>query len=97
MEAHEREFEQRVKEAVVREMAAMGVAPVGLPPAEGATEETGKKEPAMTNEKLREMAAQDALEWIMGHPQEPRGWRSSRGNSILAAIDRFLLTEPKHK
>lgn len=24
----------------------------------------------MTNEKLREMAAQDALEWIMGHPQE---------------------------
>ena len=70
MEAHEREFEQRVKEAVVREMAAMGVAPVGLPPAEGATEETGKKEPAMTNEKLREMAAQDALEWIMGHPQE---------------------------
>lgn len=70
MEAHEREFEQRVKEAVVREMAAIGVAPVGLPPAEGATEEHGKKEPAMTNEKLREMAAQDALEWIMGHPQE---------------------------
>ena len=70
MQGHEREFEQRVKEAVVREMAAIGVAPVGLPPAEGATEEPGKKEPAMTNEKLREMAAQDALEWIMGHPQE---------------------------
>lgn len=70
MQAHEREFGQRVKEAVVREMAAIGVVPGGLPPAEGATEEPGKKEPAMTNEKLREMAAQDALEWIMGHPQE---------------------------
>ena len=54
----------------MREMAAMGIAPGGLPPADSATEEAGKKEPPMTNEKLREMAAQDALEWIKGHPQE---------------------------
>lgn len=70
MQAHEQEFEQRVKDAVVREMAAMGIAPGGLPPADGAAEEPGKKEPAMTSEKLREMAAQDAMEWIKGHPQE---------------------------
>lgn len=70
MQAHEQEFERRVKEAVVREMAAMGIAPGGLPPAEGAAEETGKKEPAMTNEKLREMAAKDAVAWIRAHPRE---------------------------
>lgn len=70
MRAHEQEFEQRVKEAVVREMAAMGIAPGGLPPADGAAEESGKKEPAMTNEKLREMKAKDAITWIREHPLE---------------------------
>ena len=34
---------------------------------------------------------------LWGIRRRPRGWRSSRGNSILAAIDRFLLTKRKHK
>ncbi len=70
MQAHEQEFEQRVKEAVVREMAAIGVPPSSLPAAQADDVASGAKEPAMTSERLREMSAQDAMAWIRSHPKE---------------------------
>ena len=70
MQAHEKEFSKRVQEAVVREMAAMGIAPGSLPPADAGAEGGEKKDPAMTSEKLRGMDARKAREWILTHPAE---------------------------
>lgn len=68
MAAHEEELGRRVQEGVVREMAAQGVPPASLPPADTGNE--GAAPPTMTNEKLAEMSAQDAVAWIRAHPKE---------------------------
>ena len=70
MAAHEEELGRRVQEGVVKEMAVMGVPPASLPPAEPDPGNEGTAPPAMTNEKLAEMSAQDAVAWIRAHPLE---------------------------
>lgn len=70
MAAHEEELGRRVQEGVVKEMAVMGVPPASLPPAEPDPGNEGTAPPAMTNEKLAEMSAQDAVAWIRAHPKE---------------------------
>lgn len=70
MAAREAEFNERVQKAVVREMAAMGISPASLPPADAGEAGEGAKEPAMTNERLRKMEAKEARAWIFSHPKE---------------------------
>lgn len=68
MAAHEAEFKGRVQREVIREMASMGVSPSSLPSAgDGVTD---VKQEGMTNQRLREMSAEDAMKWIRSHPCE---------------------------
>ncbi len=70
MAAHEKEFQNRVQVAVVKEMASMGVLPASLPPASAEQEEGQQTPPKMTNEQLEKMDAKEAVAWLLGHPLE---------------------------
>lgn len=70
MAAHEEELVRRVSEGVVKEMAVMGVAPASLPAAADNHDGGSASAPTMTNEKLEEMPAGEAVAWIRTHPLE---------------------------
>lgn len=70
MAAHEEEFQKRVRGAVVKEMASMGVLPSSLPPSAAEQEEDQQTAPKMTNEQLGKMDAKEAVAWLLEHPLE---------------------------